>query len=107
MEIKSFDEVKAVIKQFPEASGVGYVVAPQLLKIGGHLGLPGCLAALEHWKVRSVIGEKVFVPGETIPTDNDFLISWEGPSLIMRNAKTIVGIKRLIEEIESALAQTE
>ena len=107
MIIKSFEEVKRIIEKFPEASGVGYVVTPELLRIAQNLGLPGGSwdGALSCWASKSVVDQIVF---ESV--DNDALkrasiiINWEGLPYIKLSCGTIIiGLKELIILIDKAI----
>lgn len=106
--IKSFEEVKKIIEKFPEASGVGYVVASQLLKIANKLGLPGEYEnALCNWFSSGVLGERVYKTAiEAIENGAKLVVNWDGLPLLKVNHKGehtfVVGLKALIEEIEKA-----
>jgi len=103
MEIKSLNEIKSVLSKFKKASGVGYVVAPQLIKIAHQVGLQGYDKAMNRWWGGMIKEEKVYQPGEAIPTWVDFGIDWDGPALIERNGRLLLGIRKTIEEIEEAI----
>ena len=81
MEIKSFNEVKAIIEKFPEASGVGFVIFPRLAMIADKLGLPGYDDVLEF--EGNLEAETVYAKGIEIPKNaNGVFIVWEGLPLI-------------------------
>lgn len=103
MEIKSFEEIKNILKQNKEASGVGYVIAPQLLKIASQIGLIGYDEALQQWTRTAISDEKVYQPGEVIPDGSGLFVDWEGDSLIRKGFGIYVGLKETIDRIEAVL----
>lgn len=101
MEIKSLEEIKSILKKFPKASGVGYVIAPQLIKIAIDCGLVGYREALENWSNKSVFSAKVFQKGEIIPADiTGLMIDWEGDRLSYLGDGIKMGIEATIKSIE-------
>jgi hypothetical protein len=114
-EIKSLNEIKAILKRFPEASGVGYVIAPQVAKIAWNLGLVGYDSAVMAWlntptevmDETAGTGEHVFKPGEALPAEtfNQFklIITWDGPALRCLASAYEIGLKLTLESIEAAL----
>lgn len=107
MTIKTLEEIKAVLAKFPEASGVGYVIAPALIKIAIGVGLIGYKEALRNWEEGLVGDEKVYQPGENLPmyVPNVLLIDWDGPAIWRRIGGIQIGIKQTIENIEKIIAE--
>lgn len=104
MEIKSFNEVKRILKKFPEASGVGYVLTGQVLKIAKQLGMIGYAEALMAWHESKVFSEKVFDnDADALRADVRLIINWKGLGLRLIENTYIVGLYRTIEDIEEAL----
>jgi len=101
--IKSFEEIKNILRKFKRANGVGYVITPQLLLIGEKIGLFGYSEALAKWREGSVFTEKVCEKDERIGIPSGLFISWNGPSLIRNGERIFLGIEKAIEEIEEAL----
>jgi len=94
--------VKTILKRHPKAGGVGYVIAPQLIKIANEVGLFGYDRALIDWNNCGVINETVSQPGESV-VDKRFSISWEGPALSLFSAGVKVGLEETIHQIELKL----
>jgi hypothetical protein len=106
MTVKSFEEIKDILKKYKRASGVGFVILPQLLKIAIQVGLVGYWEAQQKWLESSIYGASVGAEGvegrEVKP--RSIAISWEGPGLWRDNTGCIrVGIERTIQEIEMLL----
>jgi hypothetical protein len=105
MTVKSFEEIKDILKKYKRASGVGFVILPELVHIATKLGLVGYGDALLEWHKSSITGQSVGkgkTEEEKLP--RSIAISWEGPGLWRDNTGCIrVGIERTIQEIEMLL----
>ena len=100
MEIKSFEEIKSILKKFKHAGGVGFTIAHELFKIASQVGLLGYADALNRWFSRS-ISSATTDETEIAKMSNGLSINWEGASLrIDSKNNIIVGLKRTIEDIE-------
>jgi hypothetical protein len=105
-EIKSLEEIKLILKQNKNAGGVGYVIAPELMKIAKDLGLVGYGEALIKWAGSGVFDQKVYAKGEPIPGGVDspsLMVSWEGPALRYGGQGIALGIKETLRQIDLAL----
>ncbi len=103
MEIKSLNEIKSILAKFKNAGGVGFVIAPQLIKIAIQVGLLGYERALIRWQTNLVITETTDTD-DTNKMVNGLFINYEGPSLaIIKGNNICLGIKRTIEDIELAI----
>ena len=107
--IKSFEEIKKIVEKFPEASGVGYVITPQLLKIATKLRLDkGYQDALIQWFDGGVLFETVYEDiRQAIENGARIIVNWEGAPLIQiknrdKNTVYIIGLKALLAEVEQA-----
>jgi len=103
VEIKSFEEIKKILKQNKNADGVGYVIAPELIKIAKQVGLIGYDEALSRWKSTGIFAQNVVEKGEPLPNNFGLLISWEGPALQYKNTDIAIGIEQTIKQIELAI----
>lgn len=106
MVIKSFEEVKSIIAKFPKASGVGYVVVGQLMKIASQLGLPGYGQANIVYLGGSVLSEQVF-DEEHVPSGTPLQITWDGPSIVQQNDTYRIGIKETMNQIDLIIKQVK
>ena len=102
-EIKSFEEIKKVLKQNKNAGGVGYVIAPELIKIAKDCGLLGYGEALTRWNETGSFSQSVIGKGEPIPNNFGLLIDWEGPALQYKGTNIAIGLEQTIRQIELAL----
>ena len=106
--MKSLDEIKSILKKFPEAHGVGFVIEAPLAKIARDVGLPGYGDFLEMWKGGNVIQrETVYGEGDEVPDVVGSYFSYNGPALYRNGARLIMGIERTINSIEDILALSE
>jgi len=102
--IKSLEEIKSILKKFKNASSVGYVVTPQLIKIAIQVGLMGYDEARIRWSNSNVFTDEATDDPEKLSTST-LLIVWEGLPIRQRNEQIIIGIKRTIEDIETAIKE--
>lgn len=105
---RALKEIKEILKKFPRFGGVGFVVAPKIVKLAAELGLGGYDLALSYWlkneSLRDTCDEEElekFTDPEN--TEFGFGVFWEGANLRFFNNKCSVGLKNTLEQIETLL----
>lgn len=97
------------MRVFRKARGVGYVIAPMLIKIAREVGLVGYDQAMTAWENGSTFSEKVVKKSDIEPV---FLapllqIDYDGPALSYHKGHVVIGIKQTVKNIEVMLRQKE
>jgi len=102
--IKSLAEIKSIVKKFKNASGVGFAITPQLIKIAIQVGLMGYDEARVIWTNSNVFADQA-TDDPALLQNSPLLIVWEGLPIRRSNGQIIIGIKRTIEDIETAIKE--
>lgn len=100
---KVVEEIKVLLDKFPEASGMGYVLAPAVAKAALDAGLIGYEEALARWTTSDSLSGVVLEPGEAPASGGGLHVTWDGPALCRYGDVVSLGIRKTLESIESAI----
>jgi hypothetical protein len=98
---KPYLEVNFVLNCFPEASNVGYVLLPIVLKLAIDYGMKPFTEVLNAWEGSDLKKAKVYQSvDEAVNAGAKVMVNWEGKSVEEVKGTFVIGLKSLLKEIE-------